>query len=170
MLKSLSQSPIHDAGANPPPTRKVTDADGLVRTEKLPPMPSRKYVKASGSVVRIALTNAAALRNTNNSYGHRAHAKAIRNGMVPYGDCPARTLVGLPQNMRDETPCAPGSYGEHRACIHVERIIALRTEAHAKAEAASYERNKSQQQRHLELLERREERAVARELEDGSEE
>lgn len=173
MLKSLSRAQIHDAGAKGPPRRKRINPDGVVVWEKLPPMPYRTYVDASGSIINVPLTNSAALRNTNQAYAYRIQEMHKRAGSIPYEDCPARTLVGLPEKMRGRAPCDEREYGNGKCCRCVQEIIDARRAAHVRRELESQERHKSMEQRRMEMAEAREERVAAAEAralaDDGAE-
>lgn len=153
MGRNLSAANIHDAGKNPPPRRTVIDAEGVPRTEKIPALLHEKWVKPCGNVVRLPLVTAAALRNPNNPAALRARETMQRKGGIPYGKCPAQTLVGLPDGMRGELPCEPRTYSENKCCVHVERIIKARLAAHAAKQAAMVERMKPPEARKVELLE-----------------
>ena len=151
---NLSKSHIWDAGANRPRTRTILSPDGATITEKLPSIVSEKWVDPNGHVVELALNNAAGNRSTNTPTAGRVRETQQRRGALRYGECPVRTGRGLPSSMRDDKPCAIGTYSDAQACPHVERIIATRQAETAKRAREHERRLMSVEQRKLELWEK----------------
>lgn len=152
-IGNLSKANIHDCGQNPPPRLVTINDKGAKVIEKIPALPFRKFVNMQGHVVRVALSNAAAIRNTNNPAAHRTLTMISDEGFVPYGKCLLLDEQGqrwAPKDMRAlADPCTyedfgPGKrYGEHCACPHIEEIIQRRQGKHSEASAKFEERKKS---------------------------
>jgi hypothetical protein len=152
-IGNLSQANIHDCGQKPPPRRVTINDQGNRVVEKIPALPYRKFVNMQGHVVRVALSNAAAERNTNNPAAHRTLTMISDEGFVPYGKCLLLDEQGqrwAPRDMRQlADPCTYEDfgrgkrYGEHCACPHIEEIILRRQSKHGAAEKLFAERKKT---------------------------
>lgn len=159
-MRSISKAHIFDAGVNRPRVRKRIGPDGVVVREKLPSIASELWVTAAGNVVALPLSTSAGLRSKNNQAAARMKETQSRAGGIPFGECPVRTLRGLPESMASELPCAPGTYGESRACKHVAQIIESRQAATLAALKENEQRHKSIEAKKLELLEAAQARTV----------
>lgn len=93
---------------------------------------TEKWVSMSGHVVNARIADSTG----DNREGVRAvqvRDRLHRSGAVRYGECPLRnqySMQWLPGTMRKGEPCEVGSYGEKKACKHVEKLIADRTKMH----------------------------------------
>lgn len=135
----------YDAGAARLKPRDVQaiDADGFpAELDGEPVMhrrrrpPSEKWVTKTGTVVYLRLTSGGAVRRESDFTSERREAMH-QSGSVRYGVCPLRdqhSMRWVSPAMRKESPCKPASYGEAKACPHIEQIILERATAHAKAE------------------------------------
>lgn len=153
-IKNISQAHIFDAGKHygTPGISgafqrlvrvPVTGADGSerteVRTEKLPPMPSAKYVNAAGDVVRLTLTQASGQATVDGEYalrkrkwmeqfpvrrrelvkdenGNVTGSREIITSGIEYGKCPLTSDSGvrwMPDEIRaaNHTPCDARDFG-----------------------------------------------------------
>lgn len=142
----LSKSTIFDAGNAPPPVRMVTLSDGTVAEEKYPRPAHEKWVTKEGHVVRVLLANGSRNRATVNAeYAELARWEQRNAGHIPYGRCPLRDEDStvepetFPEKIR--RACEKGTYGEAKACPHVEHLIKVRRTAHvARVEAEEAKR------------------------------
>ena len=113
-----------------------------------------RYVTPAGVVIHSPMT-AGSGQPMGSDPARESRVKAIlfRAGSIRYGTCPLRdtmSLQWLTPEQRKWKPCEPGTYGENKACDHIEKIIKLRKEKHAKLEAKANEKYRSVQERQLE--------------------
>jgi len=113
-----------------PPERRWTDEDGVVRVEKLNPIPlNRKFVDPDGNVVRVSLANGYTIRGgpeqhwRDNPYGAHIWAEKLKAGFIVYAECPL--AAGTVPTKKGEHPCE-GEFDEDHCCPHVEAIIKRR--------------------------------------------
>lgn len=168
-MGSLSRSVIFDAGANPPQRmwkRRIDPNTDEVVIEKYPYGLSAKWVDANGNVRHVKLTNAAASPR-DLRYENRITGALRANNGIPYAQCPLRDEQSklsdsfFPEAMR--LPCERNTYGEEKACIHVEHIIATRQAKNAAAEderAARYNRKERMEEAKLAAAQQANEKLV----------
>lgn len=154
------------------PKRKRKGKNGVPVTEKLPAPPWRYAVKPSGHMIPLSLTSAAADRNVHGAAAVNRRTKKIeQEGFIWADECPVAT-GRLPAELRqkDDRICQGYVNDEGRpiqgprdqVCKHVARIIQARTAAHTEESRDWNERFKSDNNRMLEALLRREERELAK--------
>lgn len=135
-----------------PPARKYTNADGIVVTEKLCPIPfSKKFIAPDGSAVTIPMATGFTIRGwKGNDYGVQLMEEKLEQGFLPYDECPLATK--RVERRQGDTPC-DGAFSNEKCCPHLERIALARQEEHRKMQT-EYGRNFStQHDRMLRLLE-----------------
>lgn len=154
-----------------PPTRKVTRADGTMRTEKLSPLPGCKMVDPDGNVVHVALSNAATIpaQSKWNGYGIQILPEKLAAGFLPYNRCPLGD--GFVKGDKGDKPCIATELGEQKPmCPHLQKISdARRAEAKKRAEefAAKFTRQDSNAAL-IKFLEQQNQRLNVAEVDAGS--
>lgn len=155
------------------PKRKRKGKNGVPINEKLPAPPWRYCVKPSGHVIPLTLTSAAADRNVHGPAANNRRTKKIeQEGFIWADECPIAT-GRMPADLKkpDDQPCQGYTNEDGRAiqgprdqvCRHVARLIQARTAEHAEHARDWNERFKTEGNRMLEVLLRREERELERE-------
>lgn len=141
------------------PTRLVQRDDGETVLEKLPPHKSLKVVSKAGMITHVSLVNGSGRPIANDPYGNLKQVEKLdpqRGGMVPYGKCPKAIGLheALPKPMREGSPCKMSAdghpIGNMHPCKCIVDLIALRTQANNKAEAATEARLKPRDARDAE--------------------
>jgi hypothetical protein len=137
-MADFAKTHFVDAGAmvertlNP---RKISIGGRLVK-DKRPNGLSRQYVDVQGNVVHVQISDGSQLTGQSTSYREQVVAKA---GYIKFGDCPLRSgdlkAREIPEELR--TMCDDDTYGEHKACKHVEWVISERRAQHEEAERKS---------------------------------
>lgn len=138
-------APIMDAGfylRNPQgKRRKVYDADGAPRWERLPSSAGKKrhrsVLRDDGHVVNQVLTSHSANLDLEGSQANFYRKKTAKNGWFPTGSCPVVLAMSgqidprcLCKEVRADLEagkgCQPGACSEAKPCHHVETEKAAR--------------------------------------------
>lgn len=161
-------------GYNDPDRRRVTRKDGELIIERVPqrghsgdhdwtdrrPAQGVRYVdmvKSDGHIVAVVLTNAAAHMDPTTPYGQHIMAKGRFFGWFQPSACPCaiisngslkRDQFASPQ-VRNGTPCAPGTYSAKEPCPHAAAEIEARRAKHAAKEAEREANYKSKEDKIL---------------------
>lgn len=173
--RNLSKgNPAKNIGANPP-TKNTPYADGVVREEKLNPIPfARKMVDLDGNVVTVSLATGFTIRGfKGNDYGVQVLEEKLAKGFIPYDECPiAKGHLPVASGSKDK-PCpgddgkgghwnargaGPGNWSRDKCCEHVERVIRARRAAKQAKEAELAKQYATKQDRMIALLEKQNER------------
>ena len=112
-------------------------------------------LRHDGHVVRMVMTCAAADLDMASLWTQERRAKARFFGWIPVGQCPlAMLLTGdiqkgqlIAKENRGAAPCAHGSYGETKPCVHYRAEEAARKELQRKKTAQADKRNQSEADR-----------------------
>jgi hypothetical protein len=109
-----------------PPVRKITDPDtGLVRTEKLCPIPHNiKCVDPDGNVVSIPLSNGY-VRNQTQDYTNMVIQEKLDAGFLPYDVCP----YSPHGQMAGKKKACEGAFTKDKCCKHITEIALKRRAA-----------------------------------------
>lgn len=154
-MAQLGNTPMFDAGANPPRVIKQKVGAKIVE-HKIPNGTVQRWVDAAGNVVHLQISDGSV--RTRNSREYRI-AMMRNGGGIPYGDCPLRSgdlKVGeVPEGMR--MICADGTYGEEKACQHVEWVIQERRKDHDEKQKtriakSAVEIEREQREREIEVM------------------
>lgn len=156
-----SRQPAKNIAAKPP-TRKFTNTDGIVVTEKLCPIPfSMKFIAPDGAAVTIPMANGFTIRGwKGNDYGVQLKEEKLEQGFLPYDECPL--AMRRVERRQGDTPC-DGTFSNEKCCPHLERIAAARQEEHRKQQNEYGKNFATQQDRMIRLLEAQTEKLGAAE-------
>src|SRR5690606_30323705 len=127
-----SKQPAKNIAAQPP-TKKTMNADGVMVTEKLCPIPfNRKMLAPDGDCVRVPLANGFTIRGLKgNDYGVQKLEEKLDAGFLPWNECPLRSTHESVRGLKGE-PCDPKKISDDEPCKHLLAIAEKRKAAYRK--------------------------------------
>lgn len=132
---SFGSDPIYWVDGRTP--KREINVDGVIRTERVPAKPFRKFVNLAGNVIFLDLTEAAGQRSRTD-YSVKRVEKKLAAGFVPFDECPLAT-GRLPASLVKDGDEKCAEYVDEngfpiqipnrvKPCPHLQRLIDVRRE------------------------------------------
>jgi len=137
-----------------PKHKWVMGPDGVrVKVKQNPNRLTRRMVGPSGKTYELSLSNGweiNSLDSENNKYGRPKLAEKLKQGHLPYDECPVAS-GRVPAADKNDRPCV-GKFDKDHCCPHIEKIMTARKAAHEARErefAASMETQNDRILKHI---------------------